>query len=101
MQRLVLLALAALVLLAAACGSTSAERAGPNTVVVPALSNDEPHTLTRSYGMGFFVTPSIPSVAATVAFVPQVAKVTDYAMIQREVPWTRIVAGDCVRQDHR
>ena len=95
MRRLAALALLSFALLvAAACDAPAAQHAGSNTVVVPALSNDEPHTLTRSFGMGFFVTPSIPTVPATVAFVPQVAKVTDYAMIQREVPWTRILAGD-------
>lgn len=44
--------------------------------------------------MGFFVMPSTPSVNAVVDMVPKMAKVSDYAMIQRDVPWTRLAAGD-------
>ncbi len=94
MRRLALIVLGGLFLLVVACASDSAHRAGPNTVVAPELANDEAHTLTRSYGMGFFLTPSTPTVDATIALVPEMAKVADYAMIQRDVPWTRIVAGD-------
>ncbi len=30
---------------------------------------------------------------AAIALIPELAKVSDYTIIQREVPWTRILAG--------
>ncbi|MCE7929629.1 MAG: hypothetical protein HUU14_12620 [Dehalococcoidia bacterium] len=67
-------------------------------VVVPGIASDEPHAASRTYGMGFFVQPSRPTVAAVIEMVPKMAKVSDYAMIQREVPWTKIAAGLSIEQ---
>ncbi len=65
----------------------------PFRVVAPQLAGDLSTTSTRSYGMGFGISPSAPTVEATIALIPELAKVSDYTIIQREAPWTRILAG--------
>lgn len=62
-------------------------------IVVPGVATDEARTVSRSYGMGFFLQPSRPTVPAILEAVPKMAKLSDYVMIQREVPWTKIAAG--------
>lgn len=67
-------------------------------LVLPALSNDAAHTPTRSFAMGFGVVPPRPTVAAVTALLERMAPVAEYALIQREVPWTRLRAGETM--DH-
>lgn len=46
--------------------------------------------------MGFGFTPPVPSVEAVIDIIPRIAAVSEYTIIQREVPWTRIRAGDSI-----
>ncbi len=105
MIRKVLLAVAiAGVLVAALAGCdrrevTTAGVPSPTArIVVPGVATDEAHPASRAYGMGFFVQPPRPTVQALIDMVPKMAKVSDYAMIQREVPWTKIAAGLSIEQ---
>ncbi len=100
MIRKVLLAAAAAAVLVAAfagCDRREATTAGnPSAtarIVVPGIATDAAHTASRTYGMGFFMQSSVPTVAAILDTVPKMARVSDYMMIQREVPWTKIAAG--------
>lgn len=74
--------------------STAAVPSPTARIVVPGVATDEARTPSRSYGMGFFVQASRPTVPAVLEWVQQVIKVSDHVMIQRPVPWTRIGAGD-------
>jgi hypothetical protein len=64
--------------------------------VVPAVGTDSVVENPRTYAMGFSILPPVPSVEATIDFVPRVAEVGEYTIIQREVPWRRLRAGDSI-----
>ena len=94
---LLLIGVIATFLSGTAC-SKDAQQGRPYRAVASELANDSPQAAAAPMGMGFFVMPSVPSVAATLALVPKMAAVSDYAMIQREAPWTRIAKGDSFEQ---
>jgi hypothetical protein len=67
-------------------------------LTLPGVANDAPHAPSRSFAMGFAHIPPVPSVEGLLQIVPEIAKVSEYTIIQREVPWTRIVAGTPMSQ---
>jgi hypothetical protein len=64
--------------------------------VVPAVGTDSVVENPRTYAMGFSVLPPVPGVEAAIDFVPRVKEVGEYTIIQREVPWRRLRAGDSI-----
>ncbi len=66
----------------------------PHRLVAVGLANDTPHAPVRTYGMGWGIVTPHPTVAALLQMVPVMAQVSEYAIIQREAPWARILAGD-------
>jgi hypothetical protein len=89
----VLIAFAGMTTVTPAASGSPATGPDAYRIALPALINDNPHAASRTYGMGFGITPPKPAVQAVLDLVPQLAKVSDYAIVQREVPWTRILAG--------
>ena len=65
----------------------------PRRTVLPTLAGDSQETATRSFAMGWGFTPPVPSVEAVIDIIPRIAAVSEYTIIQREVPWTRLKAG--------
>jgi hypothetical protein len=47
----------------------------------------------RPFAMGFAFTPPVLTQEAAVALIPEIARRGEYTIIQREVPWTRILGG--------
>ena len=63
-------------------------------IVVPSLAADvSAQAQTRGYRMGWFLQPPEPTVASILKTMPEAAKHSDAVLIQREVPWARILAG--------
>lgn len=74
--------------------ATLARSGDPTTrLVVPGLATDTPAQLSRAYRMGWFLVPPEPSVESILATLPEAAKHSDAVLLQREVPWSRILAG--------
>ncbi len=65
----------------------------PRRTVIPALAGDSLGPPTRSFAMGWGFTPPVPSVEAVIDIIPRIAAVSEYTIIQREVPWTRLKSG--------
>lgn len=66
----------------------------PHRLVVPNVRTGAPREQTRTYAMGWWLLTPVPTVAALLEMMPKLAAVSEYAVIQREAPWTRILAGD-------
>ncbi len=80
----------------AACSDAGA--ATQSRLVLPSLAADSAAPHVRTYGMGWFVAAPEPTVEAVIATVQAMAMSGDYVLIQREVPWDRILAGQTMEQ---
>ncbi len=65
-----------------------------NRVTVPALAADSSSTPVRPFRMGWFFQPPQPTPQSVVKTSPVMAGFSDAILIQREVPWKRLLAGD-------
>jgi hypothetical protein len=52
----------------------------------------------RSYAMGWAPTPPVFSTSAIIATAQAMAPVSEYALVQREVPWDQLLAGATPQQ---
>jgi len=67
----------------------------PSTrITVPMVAADNPASGARPYRMGWFLVPPKPSVESILEAFPLAARHGDAVLLQREVPWSRILAGD-------
>ncbi len=66
----------------------------PNRVTLPALAADSSTTPVRTFRMGWFFQPPQPTPQSVVKTSPVMAGFSDAILIQREVPWKRLLAGD-------
>ena len=73
--------------------STAAPSVPLTRVVLPALAADVSAAPSRPYRLGWFMVPPKPSVESVLATFPEAAKHSDAVLLQREVPWSRILAG--------
>lgn len=83
---------------AAGCEDETDGAGLPRRTVVPSLAGDSAVTPTRSFAMGWGFTPPVPSVEAVIDIIPRIATVSEYTIIQREVPWGRLTAGASIEQ---
>lgn len=89
-----ILALAALTLAVMALRPAVGTRAeGDNRVVLPGLAADSAASATRTYRMGWFAVGPQPTAEAIVATIEAMSQAGDAVLIQREVPWDRLLAG--------
>jgi len=98
MLRVLIMALAIVLpgsgLLACDNSSRSTVSDGANRVTVPALAADSSSTPVRPFRMGWFFQPPQPTPQSVVKTSPVMAGFSDAILIQREVPWKRLLAGD-------
>ena len=98
MLRVLIMALAIVLpgsgLLACDHSSRSTVSDGANRVTVPALAADSSSTPVRPFRMGWFFQPPQPTPQSVVKTSPVMAGFSDAILIQREVPWKRLLAGD-------
>jgi hypothetical protein len=91
---LVAAAIAAIAVLGANLGGAATLQ---KRATVPALSSDTP-LASRTYAMGFGMTPPVPTTEAILDIIPRIAAVSEYTILQREVPWSRFAAGQSIGQ---
>lgn len=94
-RALSLLAAAALfVAMAAVANRTTARTGEPVTrISLPMVAADAPAAPARPYRMGWFVVSPAPTVESVLQAFPQAVRHGDAVLLQREVPWSRILAG--------
>ena len=86
MQRSALLAgcLALVVAVALAAGAPATARAAPGV------------SATRTYAMGFAPTPPVQTTPSILATAQALRPVSEYALVQREVPWPALLGGTSI-----
>ena len=96
----VTLAVAITVALAASAGCREESKGASlqRQTVIPALAGDSQGPPSRSFAMGWGFTPPVPSVEAVIDIIPRIAEVSEFTIIQREVPWSRLKAGVGINQ---
>ena len=83
--RICLVALAVAAAAGVARPPSTARTAPPAAVVVP-----------RTYAMGWAPTPPVLTTASRIATIQAISSVSEYALLQEEVPWAALLAGGSI-----
>ena len=62
-------------------------------VFLPGLANDQPQTATRTYELGYSFVPPRITFDEVFRTIDEIARIGEYCIIQREVPWTLVLGG--------
>jgi hypothetical protein len=89
---------AAAALAAVPAVSRLAGSAEPRRVTIPNLATDSGSQVTRSYQMGFFFLSPRSDIPTVLQTIDDQKPVTEVLLIQREVPYSRLLGGQSIKQ---